>query len=234
LNPLSDAKILESWHKNAVPWTAAVRSGEIVSRKLATDRAIVDAVLSLSPRSVLDLGCGEGWLARALAANAIHVTGIDVVPALIERAQAAGGGRFLVGSYEDIVGERLGIRADVVVCNFSLLGDDSVKGVFKAVPSMLNSGGSFVVQTVHPVVASGSLPYQDGWREGSWDGFGPDFIDPAPWYFRTLESWIGLLAQNGFRLREMREPIHPATLRPASVIFVADADVHEPEPRDRK
>jgi 2-polyprenyl-3-methyl-5-hydroxy-6-metoxy-1,4-benzoquinol methylase len=223
LNPLSDAKILESWHKNAVPWTAAVRSGEIVSRKLATDRAIVDAVLGLSPRSVLDLGCGEGWLARVLSSKAIDVTGIDVVPALIERAQAAGGGRFVVGSYEDFAGGRLGVCADVVVCNFSLLGDDSVEGVFRALPGMLNRKGSFIVQTVHPVVACGSLPYQDGWREGSWDGFGPDFTDPAPWYFRTLETWIDLFAQNGFTLRELREPIHPATLKPASVIFVADA-----------
>jgi 2-polyprenyl-3-methyl-5-hydroxy-6-metoxy-1,4-benzoquinol methylase len=193
-----------------------------------TDRAIVDAILGRSPRSVLDLGCGEGWLARELSANAIQVTGIDVVPALIERAEAAGGGRFHVGSYEDVVGGQLGVSADVVVCNFSLLGDDSVRGVFQAVPAMLNRNGSFVVQTVHPVAACGDLPYADGWREGSWDGFSPDFTDPAPWYFRTLETWINLFVQNGFRLREMREPLHPPTQRPASVVFIADSDSREP------
>lgn len=65
--PLTDAKIVESWQNNAEAWTAAVRERRIESRTLVTDRAIVDAVLSRSPRHVLDIGCGEGWLGRALA-----------------------------------------------------------------------------------------------------------------------------------------------------------------------
>ena len=36
---------------------------------------------------MLDIGCGEGWLARALEAEGIRVTGIDAVPGLIERAR---------------------------------------------------------------------------------------------------------------------------------------------------
>lgn len=66
IDPLSDAKILDAWRRNAAPWTAAVRGRQIESRRLMTDRAMVDAVLGRAPRSVLDLGCGEGWLARAL------------------------------------------------------------------------------------------------------------------------------------------------------------------------
>jgi hypothetical protein len=70
-------------------------------------------------------------------------------------------------------------------------------------------------------VATADLPYVDGWREGSWAGFSSDFSDPAPWYFRTLESWKRLIADAGFQLLEMREPIHPVTGKPASVIFIA-------------
>jgi len=55
VDPLSDAKIVDSWHKNAAPWTAAVRESQIESRKLVTDRAIVDAVLSRSPATALDI-----------------------------------------------------------------------------------------------------------------------------------------------------------------------------------
>jgi len=54
-----EAKIVDSWCKNALTWTVAVREGRIESRQI-TDRAIVDAVLSRSPRSVLDIGCGVG------------------------------------------------------------------------------------------------------------------------------------------------------------------------------
>ena len=222
MNPFSDAKVVDSWRRNASSWANAVREGRIESRRLVTDQAAIDAVLSRSPRSVLDVGCGEGWLARELAARGIQVVGVDVVPGLIERARTGGGGDFRVASYEEIAAGALEISVDVVVCNFSLIGYQSVEDVVRAVPAMLGRNGSLIVQTLHPVVACGNLPYQDGWREGSWDGFGSDFTDPAPWYFRTLESWRTLFVESGLRLLETREPIHPKTQRPASVIFVAD------------
>lgn len=222
-DPFSDAKIVESWDKNALPWTVAVRGGHIESRVQATDQAIVDAILSRSPYAVLDIGCGEGWLARELAARNIHVVGVDVVPTLIQVAQGAGGGDFRTMSYEEIAAGKLEGPFDAVVCNFSLLGNESVEGVFGAIPSLLGSHGSFVVQTLHPVIACGDRPYRDGWREGSWGGFGADFSDPAPWFFRTLESWIGLFVSNGLRLRAIREPLLPKVQKPASVIFIGEA-----------
>ncbi|MDD5275334.1 MAG: hypothetical protein PHR16_04550 [Methylovulum sp.] len=42
----SDARIVESWGINALPWTAAVREGQIESRKQVTDQAIIDAILN--------------------------------------------------------------------------------------------------------------------------------------------------------------------------------------------
>lgn len=218
----SDAKIVESWGKNALPWTIAVREKQIESRRQVTDQAIIGAILSRSPRSVLDIGCGEGWLVRELTARNINVVGVDVVPALIEAARRAGGGEFRVRSYEEIAARKLGVSVDVIVCNFSLLGKESVEGVFGAVPSMLNKHGSFIVQTLHPVIACGDLPYREGWREGSWTGFSADFSDPPPWYFRTLESWIRLFMHNGFRLPEVLEPVYARTQKPASVIFIGE------------
>lgn len=221
--PLSDAKIVESWHLNALPWTAAVREGQIESRKQITDQAIINAVLSRSPHSALDMGCGEGWLVRELAARDMHVIGTDVVPTLIEEARRAGGGDFRALSYEEIAAGKLKVLVDVVVCNFALLGKESVEGVFGAVPSLLNPHGAFIVQTLHPLMVGGDLPYRDGWREGSWAGFNADFSNPAPWYFRTLESWIKLFVDSGLRLCEIREPVHPETQKPASVIFIGEA-----------
>lgn len=147
--------------------------------------------------------------------------GVDGVPELIERARAAGGGEFRVASYEQIAAEQLAFRADAVVCNFALLGHESVHALFVAVPTLLAAHGHFIVQTLHPFSACGDLAYRDGWREGSWAGFSADFVDPAPWYFRTLASWVELFRMNSLRLLEMREPLHPLTLKPASVIFIA-------------
>lgn len=221
--PFSDKRIVESWGLNALPWTAAVREGQIESRKQITDQAIIDTILRCLPVSVLDIGCGEGWLGRELAARNVHVVGTDVVPKLVEEARRAGGGEFRILSYEELAAGELKISVDVVVCNFALFGKESVEGVFRAVPSLLNANGIFVVQTLHPVMACGDLPYRDGWREGSWAGFSSDFSNPAPWYFRTLQSWIKLFVDSGFRLCEVREPIHPITQNPASIIFIGES-----------
>jgi 2-polyprenyl-3-methyl-5-hydroxy-6-metoxy-1,4-benzoquinol methylase len=223
IDPLSDARIVESWRKNARPWVSAVRDQKIESRKLVTNRAIVEAAMSRSPLTALDIGCGEGWLARELAEYGVRVIGVDVVPDLIEQARLAGGGEFRVASYEDIAAGKLDARVDAVIANFSLIGKESVEGVLRRVPDLLTESGTLVIQTLHPVTACGDLPYIDGWREGSWAGFDDDFSDPAPWYFRTLESWLQLLAETGFQIVETREPLHPATGLPASVIFIAQA-----------
>jgi SAM-dependent methyltransferase len=213
-----DTKIIDSWNKNTAPWVSAVRNGEIESRLLVTNRAIVEAVRSLSPATGLDIGCGEGWLVRAL--DGVAMLGVDVVPGLVDAARRAGGGDFRVMSYEDIAAGQLDLQVDAAICNFSLIGDESVAGLFRAAPIYLKPGGTLVVQTMHPVVACGDAPYADGWREGSWAGFNAGFTDPPPWYFRTLASWVRLFSDNGLRLRELREPLHPHTGKPASLILM--------------
>lgn len=218
-----DTKIIDSWHRNTAPWVDAVRKDEIESRTLVTNQAIVDAVRSLSPATGLDIGCGEGWLVRAL--SGVAMTGVDVVPGLVDAARHAGGGDFRVMSYEEIARGRLRLAVDVAICNFSLIGEDAVAGLFRAAPTYLKPGGFLVVQTMHPVVACGDAPYLDGWREGSWAGFNAGFTDPPPWYFRTLGSWVKLFTEHGLHLRELREPVHPNTGKPASLILTGSLSV---------
>ena len=38
------------------------------------------------PSTVLDIGCGEGWLCRALADKGMKVWGVDAIPELITAA----------------------------------------------------------------------------------------------------------------------------------------------------
>jgi len=220
MNDFSDQQIVDSWEANAMPWVAAVRNGEIESRILITNKAIVDSVIEQNPATVLDVGCGEGWLVRELNEHGIYSLGIDVVPELIASAIKEGGGRFQQLSYEELSYDAIKEMFDLVVCNFSLLGNESVVQIFEQVPVLLNPAGSFIVQTPHPVSACGDDKYIDGWREGSWVGFNREFDNPAPWYFRTMETWKTMFISNGFTLSKIVEPLNSQTNTPASVIFV--------------
>ncbi len=221
IDPLSDEKILDSWHVNAAAWTGAVRDGRIMSRVRVTNQAIIDEVVKRSPHTVLDIGCGEGWLVRALDSFGIDAIGVDAVPELIDRAEHEGG-RFVVASYEDIAVGALDITVDAAVANFSLIGEESVENLLPRIATMIAPGGALIVQTLHPVVSCGPHPYEDGWRAGSWDGFSSDFSDPAPWYFRTIENWTRLLENCGYPSVRIVEPLDPATGKPVSIIFVSE------------
>jgi SAM-dependent methyltransferase len=220
MSGLNDEQVVDAWSRNGDPWIAAVRKREIASRALVTDAAIVAAVRARHPRTGLDLGCGEGWLVRALAG--VEMVGVDAIEGLVEAAREAGGGDFRVMSYEEIAAGGLQLAVDVAVCNFSLIGNEAVSGLFRAAPTYLRPGGALVVQTVHPLASCGDAPYADGWREGSWAGFSSDFADAPPWYFRTFASWIALFTDHGLRLAEVREPVHPETGKPVSLILVGE------------
>ena len=234
-----ELEIIKSWHSNAAPWARAIRAASIASRRLVTDQAIIDAVASVSCARILDIGCGEGWLARALSALGMSVTGVDVVPELIAQAAASrdatgagaelhgtasGSVAFQVQDYGSIANRQWRCGPfDAAVCNFSLLGRESVDSLIAALPCYLDDTGYLIIQTLHPVAACGERPYQDGWREGSWLGFSSDFNNPAPWYFRTLETWTALLQRCGFDILECREPRAPGAVTPASVIWIGKA-----------
>lgn len=213
--------IVDAWHGNAAPWTRAVRGQAIESRKLVTDDAIVRAVLAQAPHRVLDIGCGEGWLAHRLSRAGLQVTGVDTVPELVAAA-CAQGGDFRELSYAQLAAGILSERFDAVICNFSLLGKASVDDLLKAVPAMLQPGGVLLIQTLHPL-ADSSAPYLDGWRDGSWVGCGDGFGQAAPWYFRTLAGWQASFAAAGLCISSLDEPLHPHTGRPASIVFIVKA-----------
>ena len=220
MDELSDRAIIQSWNKNAAPWVKAIANEEIESRIAVTNQAVLDVVLKEKPASLLDVGCGEGWLIREVMKTGVKCVGTDVVPAFSIHIQALGA-EFVELSYEEFSPDAFQGRFDLLVCNFSLLGKESVENVVTTSKELLNDKGAFIVQTIHPIEESDEQSYTDGWREGSWTGFGDEFSDPAPWYFRTLVSWRMLFKQAGYNDLTISEPRHPITGRRQSVLFVA-------------
>jgi 2-polyprenyl-3-methyl-5-hydroxy-6-metoxy-1,4-benzoquinol methylase len=215
------ARMRQSWDSNAAAWTDAVRERRIASRRAGTDAAIVAAVLRTKPASVLDVGCGEGWLARSLAAQC-RVVGVDASEGLIASARNLGGGTFVAMTYDEI-GARaaeLGAPFDVAVCNFSLL-EVELAPLLDALRGVLAPRGRLVIQTVHPWVACGSEPYADGWREETFASFGGGFTAPMPWYFRTPASWVDAIGASRFAIERIVEPVDADSGRPLSLLIEA-------------
>lgn len=199
-----------------------MREGRIPSRRAGTDDAVLSAVLQQTPLRVLDAGCGEGWLARRIAENGVHVVGFDGSGPLIEKARAAGGAQFVHLNYDDFIAEpqRAGCDFDVVVFNFSLFTADIVPTI-RAARDTLRRHGTMIIQTVHPFNDAEGHVYQDGWREENFSAMGSDFKTPMPWYFRTMTSWINAAVAAGFQMTELREPLNEATGKPLSLMIIA-------------
>ncbi|MDF0731820.1 methyltransferase domain-containing protein [Pseudomonas entomophila] len=218
--PSPTSSLLQSWHHNARAWIETIRNGRIESRQQVTDRAILLAILGQQPERVLDLGCGEGWLLRALADRGIEAVGVDGDPTLVDAARAAGSAAVHLATYEQLANAKVDVGQgyDLVCANFALLHQD-ILPLLNALHALLAPGGALAIQTLHPwSVAAGD--YQDGWREESFDGFEGDW-QPMPWYFRTLSSWLNALDLAGYTLSSLQEPQHPQSAMPQSLLLVA-------------
>ena len=147
--------ILASWAANAAPWIALLQGKGIASRQ-TTNPAILDAIYRYRPDSVLDVGCGEGWLCRALVAQESApppvITGVDAIPALVENAQAQhSDGTYLCSDYTQLPNALSGQTFAVIVCNFSLFGGDSVTQLL-ATPGPVNTTEMTPVEPQKPSI----------------------------------------------------------------------------------
>ena len=113
-----------------------------------TNTAIIHRILEHKPRSLLDIGCGEGWLSRAIAENNIDVLGIDIVPTFIEYANQKSKAQFDICSYENLPTYQFRQLFDCIVCNFSLLGKESTEIVIATSKNLLTETGRLIIQTL--------------------------------------------------------------------------------------
>lgn len=220
-----ERRVVDCWHDSASHWQQLLSHHRLASRAI-TNPAIEQAILSYQPGTLLDVGCGEGWLARQMAAQGIRVTATDAVATLVENARSQDPkSRYHCLEYAALPGPLNGQQYDLAVCNFSLFGDESVRQLLSTLPSMLSPGGKVLIQTLHPLSACQG-DYREGWRNSQWQGLDSASHPPGeapPWYFRPMASWLALLQQTG-KVVEMEEPLDPDSRLPLSVIFHLQPD----------
>ena len=218
-----ETQIATSWQRNAGRWAQAIAENRIASRRAGTDRAIVETIARLRPRHVLDLGCGEGWLTRALVERiGCRVVGVDGSRDLVATARRLDpGSTYLHLSYEAIIAEpaRLPGAVDLIACNFALFGQ-ALSPLLAALTHVLVPGGAIVIQTLHPWRSGSAATYRDGWRTESFAGLGGEAWATMPWYFRTLSSWTEEIGAAGLAVGEIVEPVEADGGDPLSLIMI--------------
>lgn len=189
--------IKASWNKNAKEWVKVIQNNAIPSRKY-TNAAILDTLKVLDGNSLVDIGCGEGWLAREIHGLGWKTTGVDATEGLIEEAKKQGKQSFEVFTFEDIIDGKTIPNApfDVAVFNFCLYLKEGLQELLTNTLKQLKTGGAIVIQTLHPYfLIENNLPYTCQWLSDSWKGLPGNFTDGHSWYARTMEDWVNILNQ---------------------------------------
>ena len=137
---------------------------------------ILKEIRAIGGTEVLDIGCGTGSHARALAAEGLSVLGIDTSPAMIEKAQArptVEGVRFEHATVAEVAAKTV-VRFDAVICLGNTLPhlvseETSLAKVSRQIAPLLRRGGIFVGQMVNIAwVEQGGVRLMPvrSWRDG--------------------------------------------------------------------
>ena len=181
---------------------------------------LLELLGDIAGRQVLDAGCGEGYLARALAAREAHVTGIDLSPRLIELAR----GRDPGGSIDFQVGDLSQPQPDAAgrfdaVGSYLVLNDVAdYRGFAATLAASLKPGGRLALAFNNPYSAVTDLHVTDYFDSGAvsrYRGLWEAGIEVYH-HHRTLENYLDAFHAGGLRLTKLTD-------------VVARADAHRPE-----
>jgi SAM-dependent methyltransferase len=190
----------DAWEPQAAAWAALTRSGwNPYERWLPPFLELVPA----PGRRTLDVGCGEGTVARALTALGHAVVGLDVSPRLVALARDA------VPDAEFVAGDATALPFEdgafdlVLAVNVLMNVEDLDAGVAEAA-RVLGPGGRLCVSIVHPVFSAGDAYLEPRVYEERHERDGVTLVLRNA--HRPLEAYSRALEHAGFLVEALREP----------------------------
>jgi len=176
-----------------------------------------DGVIPPAGRRTLEIGCGEGRVARDLAARGHRVIGVDTAHTLLHHAQ----GVDVTGAYALANSAALPFpdrSFDVVVAYNSLQVVDDMAGTVGEAGRVLERDGHLCVCVAHPVTDLGRFvgdeagapfamrqPYFETRRVDDTVHSGGLTMTFRGWTY-SLEQYSVALEEAGFRIEAIREP----------------------------
>jgi SAM-dependent methyltransferase len=207
----------EHWERHAADW---IRWARTPGHDYFYWRFNLPRFLELLPspgRLTVDLGCGEGRLARELGARGHRVVGVDSSASMVHAAAQASPAAWMVladAAWLPLRAE----AADLVVAFMSLCNVDDPPGVLREVARVLVPGGRLCMAVVHPLASAGGFADDD--PAGPFvvpdsyfqpraepqvlerDGIAMAFCDRH----LPLEAYAGALEAAGLLVEALREP----------------------------
>jgi 2-polyprenyl-3-methyl-5-hydroxy-6-metoxy-1,4-benzoquinol methylase len=239
-------------HSN--PWDAAAEAyGRFIARREQADLeqdAILSRMLDLlgdfAGREVLDAGCGEGFLARVLAAHGAHVTGIDLSARLIAMAREKDPRHTITYRVADLSRPLPAFAGhfDRIGSHFVLNDVADHRGFAATLASVARPGARVVLALNNPyssVVRQHVADYFENGALGLYGGLADQGIR-APYYHRTLEEYLDAFLSAGFQLAKLVDvpdrvslsPLLPPGCRfPRFMILAFDAPRADASPERR-
>ena len=216
------------WNRKAAFWDEFVGEGHAFHRTLI-EPAVLD-LLGLRPgERVLDIGSGNGAVARRLAGLGADVVAFDFSEVFIERARARGG-RIEYHVLDATDGEALRTlgdhRFDAAVSTMALMDIPDIEPLAAALPTLLKPDGRFVFAVTHPCFNSrGTVIFSEARLSDEGEttitgmkiegylnvppGLGGGIAgepNPHMYYHRPLHQLLGAFFAHGFVLDGWREP----------------------------
>jgi SAM-dependent methyltransferase len=184
--------------------------------------AFFDDILPAPGRLTLEVGCGEGRVARDLAARGHRVVALDASPTLLASAAAADpAGRYLVADAAALPFDNGCF--DLVVAYNSLMDVDDMPAAVAEAARVLQPGRPLCVSVTHPTADAGRFqstePDAPFVIAGSYLGrhrvdepFERDGLQMhfTGWRY-PLEAYARALEDAGLLIDRLREPPAPAT-----------------------
>jgi len=170
---------------------------------------LLDLLGDVNGRRVLDAGCGEGYLARWLAARGAHVTGIDLSARLIALARAKDPGGsidYQVADLSQPLPDAAG-RFDAAASYLVLNDVRDFRGFAATLAASLAPGGRLVLALNNPYSAVTDRHVTDYFDSGAvsrYRGLWEAGIR-AHYHHRTLEDYLDAFHAGGLRLAKLAD-----------------------------
>ena len=206
------------WDRNSAWWQRAFTEGE--------DAEYEEQILPLvefnlkGARRVLDVGCGEGQVARRVARLGTDVVGIDASMAQVAAAHDRGGpAQFVRARAEQL--PCLSGSFDAVVLCLALEHVDPFEPAISEIARVLVPGGLFLLFLTHPLLQTPESGWVEDegsgkryWRVGPYlqDDVAIDKVAPGVYFefaHRPLSRYVHAMGQAGLLIEDMMEPSPP-------------------------